>query len=78
MREQWALRGAIARLKEIDEEIKTIYEAFPELKNGKNIDRALPRPKRTMSAEARARMSEGMRKYWQRRKGSKSKKAARA
>jgi len=74
LRDQWALKGAVARLKEIDEEIRSIYEAFPELKgSAKNLratEGSLPKPRRTMSPEARKRMSAGMRKFWARRKAA--------
>jgi hypothetical protein len=66
LRDQWALRGAEARLREINDEIQTIYAEFPELKGS----RQGLEPKRTMSAEARTRMSAGMRKYWARRKAA--------
>ncbi len=75
-RDQWALKGAVARLKEIDEELRSIYQAFPELKGSAKSLRAaegsLAKPRRTMSPEARKRMSAGMRKFWARRKAAKS------
>ncbi len=77
LRDQWALKGAVARLREIDEEVNAIFEAFPELKgagqrsglNLKGLDQ-VDRKRRVMSPEARKRMSEGMRKFWQRRKAA--------
>lgn len=77
-RDQWALKGAAARLKEIDDEVRAILEAFPELRgSGKNLGVSVPemtigglRKRRTMSPEARKRMSAGMRKFWARRKAA--------
>lgn len=77
LRDQWALKGAAARLREIDEEVKAILEAFPELR-GARSSRTLSiasvggatKKRRVMSPEARKRMSEGMRKFWQRRKAA--------
>lgn len=77
LRNQWALKGALARLEEINAEVKAIHEAFPELRNlGKGRGVALPavgnvgKKRRVMSPEARKRMSEGMRKFWLRRKAA--------
>lgn len=73
LRDQWALKGALARLNEINEEMKEIYAAFPELRSGKTAKTqgiVMVRGRRKMSADARKRMSEGMRKYWQRRKNA--------
>jgi hypothetical protein len=85
LRDQWALKGAMVRLRELDEEIKTIFELFPELRGSAGADRSvlagvagLTKKRRVMSPEARKRMSEGMRKFWQRRKaGAKSPKVKR-
>lgn len=66
--------GAAARIREIDEELKAIYEAFPQLKgasqNGLTGLASLGKKRRVMSPEARKRMSEGMRRFWQRRKAT--------
>lgn len=78
LRDQWALKGAVARLKEIDDEIRAIFEAFPELKgSGARSKVSLAegsfvglKKRRTMSPEARKRMSAGMRKFWARRKAA--------
>jgi len=71
LRENLALKGAAARLKEIDEEVKAIYEAFPELRGGlKGAGKTSARPKRVMSPEVRKRMSAGMRRFWARRKNA--------
>jgi hypothetical protein len=77
LRDQWALKGAVARLREINEEVNAIFEAFPELKgagqrSGLNLDGVgqVGKKRRVMSPEARKRMSEGMRKFWMRRKAA--------
>jgi hypothetical protein len=75
-RDQWALKGAIARLKEIEDEIRSIVEVFPELKGSSrafslNVAKDSVgglKGRKTMSPEARKRMSAGMRKFWARRK----------
>lgn len=77
-RDQWALRGAVARLKEIKDEIRGILDEFPELRgSARGLSVALPdvasgglKKRRTMSPEARKRMSAGMRKFWARRKAA--------
>ena len=79
--QQWARLGAMARLQEIDQERSAILRAFPELRRGgaavKTVGRggradvdAIGRRRRTISPEGRKRMSEGMRKYWAKRKQS--------
>ena len=75
---QWAKLGAAARLKELLEETAAIYKAFPELRRG-GAASGSPRGKRTrqFSAAGKAAISEGMRKYWARRK-AKAAKAAKA
>ncbi len=75
LRDQWALKGAMARLKEIDEERAGILAVFPELQHSarsaaKTAPAAAAKTQRKMSPEARKRMSEGMRKFWARRKAS--------
>jgi hypothetical protein len=62
---EWARLGAQARLSTIDQERTAILKAFPELRSGR-----LGSPKRRFSAEARKRMSAGMRKFWARRKAA--------
>lgn len=77
LRDQWALRGAVARLNEISDEMRAILRAFPELRTSVKELRDLPgigspgqKKRRTLSPEARKRMSEGMRKFWAKRKAS--------
>lgn len=74
---QWAKLGAAARLKEIQEELASIYKAFPGLKGQRSLaPSASPRRKRArFSAEGKAAISEGMRKYWARRKAKAAKAA---
>lgn len=66
----WARRGAFARLQEIERERTDILAAFPDLRRGRPGGWSGPvsRPKRKISAAARRAMSDGMRKYWARRK----------
>ena len=82
--QQWARLGAMARLQEIDQERQAILRAFPELRRGRLAEKsagrggradvdALGRRRRTISPEGRKRMSEGMRKYWAKRKSSEKK-----
>ncbi len=77
-RNQWAKLGAAARLREIDEERAAIYKAFPDLKGQRSqatgVSSQGPQKRARFSAEGREAISEGMRKYWARRKA----KAARA
>ena len=77
--QQWARLGAMARLQEIEQERQAILRAYPDLRRGRPADKpvgrggradvdALGRRRRTISADGRKRMSEGMRKYWAKRK----------
>jgi hypothetical protein len=72
MQAEFARLGAIARLQQIDKERASILAAFPELKK-KGAMTALgigaPAPRRKVSAAARRAMSEGMRRFWAKRKG---------
>ena len=72
----WARLGAKTRLVELREEISEILRAYPELRreSGSAGSGAGSRRRRHISAEARAAMSEGMRKYWARRKAQKGQK----
>ena len=77
---QWARLGAAARLKEIQDELSAIYRAFPDLKGQRGLAplaSAGRQKRRRFSAEGKAAISEGMRKYWARRK-AKAAKAAKA
>ncbi len=76
---QWAKLGAAARLKEIQEELATIYRAFPELKGQRNLATGAStggrQKRKRFSAAGKAAISEGMRKYWARRKARAAKAA---
>jgi hypothetical protein len=69
-REVWIRLGAATRLVQLKAEMTAIHKAYPELRRGAAGTQvgSLPRPKRQMSAAAREAMSEGMRKYWAKRK----------
>jgi hypothetical protein len=79
LQKKWALVGAEARLKEIQTEVDEIYQVFPELRGRKGPSRpALPTKtsgKRQFSDTGKAAISEGMRKYWARRKAAAAKAA---
>jgi len=67
-----ALIGAQVRLKELFDEIAEIHSLFPELRSGRKPRRASglgDAPKR-FSPKGKAAISEGMRKYWARRKAA--------
>ena len=74
---QWAKLGAAARLKEIQEEAAAIYKAFPDLRGGDGggVTGRRRRKRARFSAEGKAAISEGMRKYWARRKAKAAKAA---
>lgn len=67
---EWALLGARTRLEQIEAEKSKILEAFPEL--AKSVS---PRNGRKLSPAAKLALSEGMRKYWARRKAKQKKSA---
>ena len=64
----WAKLGAATRLAELNRERAMILKMFPELRRSELSPSG--RTKRRFSAAARRRMSEGMRKFWARRKAS--------
>lgn len=73
---KWALVGAEARLKEVQAEIAEIYRVFPELKSGRAAVAASGVARsRQFSPKGKAAISEGMRKYWARRKAAAAKAA---
>jgi len=74
---KWALVGAEARLKEVQAEIAEIYEVFPELRSGNRPAAPLAPSTRTrhFSPKGKAAISDGMRKYWARRKAAAAKAA---
>jgi len=72
---QWARAGAAVRLGELQSEMAEIYRAFPELRKpggrAAAVAGATAGPdgkKRKFSARGKKAISEGMRKYWARRK----------
>jgi len=67
--QEWAKLGAAGRLREIEQERRDILDAFPELKT-ESRSRADGSPRRTMSPEAKKRMSAGMRRFWAKRKAA--------
>jgi hypothetical protein len=71
--EAWTRLGARARLQELRTEIDEILRIYPALRHeaGSRDSRPGSRRRRHISAKARAAMSEGMRKYWARRKSQK-------
>ena len=76
---QWAKLGAAARLKQIQDELAAIYSAFPELKRQRSVaTEAAPggrQKRKRFSPAGKAAISEGMRKYWARRKAKAAKAA---
>jgi hypothetical protein len=82
---QWALIGAEQRLVQLAEEAAAIHRAFPELRQrggrgGQPDSVAKPgrgrgrRRKRTLSADARRRISEAQKARWARQKAGGKKK----
>lgn len=71
--------GAVTRLAEINAERREIFRAFPALKfrqvpaTTTGSDTPVRRRPRKISAEGRKRMSEGMRRYWAKRKAAEAK-----
>jgi hypothetical protein len=69
----WAKLGAKTHLAELRREITEILAVYPELRHEVNSQTGSGmRRRRHISPEARAAMSEGMRKYWARRKAQKA------
>ena len=73
----WAKLGANARLAELRTEIDEILRVYPDLGHeaGSAGGRSRSGRRRRISAKARAAMSEGMRKYWARRKAQRAPKS---
>jgi ABC-type branched-subunit amino acid transport system ATPase component len=80
LQKKWALVGAEARLREIQAEIAEIYGAFPVLRRrqGSGATATGGGRRRQFSAKGKAAISEGMRKYWARRKALAAKAAKNA
>ena len=69
MQQSWIRAGAEARLSQILAEVNEIYRAFPELRKGGKQAGPMPSTgKRVFSRKGKEAISEGMRKYWARRK----------
>jgi hypothetical protein len=75
VRRTWTELGAQARLAQIESERALILKEFPALRGKLRPEPLSPsshssRPPRKFSAAARRRMSEGMRKFWAKRKAA--------
>ena len=76
---QYARRGAEARVAELNQELESIYAAFPDLRRGRAQDGAarvtasegIRRSRRKMTAAQRKAVGERMRKYWAGRRQAK-------
>jgi hypothetical protein len=80
---RWALIGAEQRLLQLAEEAAAIHRAFPELRQGgatrgrppgpakQSAEGSVGKPKRTMSAAARKRISEAQKARWAKQKTGK-------
>ena len=69
MQQSWIRAGAEARLGQILAEVDEIYRAFPELRKGGKLTVVAPATgKRVFSRKGKQAISDGMRKYWARRK----------
>ena len=73
----WAKLGAKVHLSELRQEVAEILRTYPDLRRAGSSPAGGfgKRRRRHISPEARAAMSEGMRKYWARRKAKKGPKA---
>jgi hypothetical protein len=74
---QYALRGAQARVQELQQELTAIYRAFPGLRRGggaaaASSDRPVRRRK-PMSAAMKREVSRRMKKYWAERRKANAK-----
>jgi hypothetical protein len=69
----WAKIGAKVQLSELRRQVAEILRTYPDLRRAESSPAGRPgkRRRRHISPEARAAMSEGMRKYWARRKAKK-------
>jgi hypothetical protein len=64
---QYALRGAQARVQELQQELTSIYRAFPGLRRGGTAAASADRPARRrkpMTAAQKREVSRRMKKYW--------------
>jgi hypothetical protein len=70
---QYALRGAQARVQELQQELTAIYRAFPGLRRGGRPATAAPsarpvRRRKPMTAAQKREVSRRMKKYWAERR----------
>ncbi len=67
---QWARLGAQIRLRELHAEMAEIYRVFPELRSESRsgVTSGSVKGTRRFSSKGKAAISEGMRRYWARRK----------
>jgi hypothetical protein len=75
---QYALRGAQARVQELQEELSSIYRAFPGLRRGGGAAAATSgnrtvRRRKPMSAAMKREVSRRMKKYWAERRKANAK-----
>jgi hypothetical protein len=72
----WAKLGAKVHLSELRQQIAEILRTYPDLRRADSSPAGSPgkRRRRHISPEARAAMSEGMRRYWAKRKAKKGQK----
>jgi hypothetical protein len=79
---QLALLGAQARIQQLQAEVQEILTMFPQLRSGTRTKLSPPtdsgRKKRQFSAKGKKAISEGMRKYWARRRAKTATKSGRA
>jgi hypothetical protein len=74
---QYALRGAQARVQELQQELTSIYRAFPGLRRGGGAAAAASdrpvRRRKPMSAAMKREVSRRMKKYWAERRKANAK-----
>jgi hypothetical protein len=73
---QYALRGAQARVQELQQELTAIYRAFPGLRRGGAAAAAGDRPARRrkpMTPAQKREVSRRMKKYWAERRKANAK-----
>ena len=75
LQRKWALAGAAVRAQEIQAELAEIHRVFPELRRKAGPVASDTGKKRKFSKKGKAAISEGMRKYWARRKAQAAKTA---
>lgn len=76
--EQWARLGAQTRVIQLKQELAAIYRVYPDMKRTSATISGTWRAKRHISPAARKAMSEGMRRFWARRKAAQKAKAGKS